>query len=416
MTTGGTSFQDLQPGDERAYDALAQVAREAMAGFLAASKIGADAGSLTAISGDAAFLNRFKELVQRRNEQSERATVACCRETAKIMRRCSIGTDVRAMSTISLAKEIRQEVFEPLDDYLKSLTELERNLDPVISKLQEGCTIPYSLMRGLRQGGKMGSGDYLEIVKEVPERLLDYACARCFGSQVSLDRQDKALEPIHAWIEQELQAPGLEVSKCGRCGKVASDPDSLNECADCGQLLCPECANAGCCGHVPARPRVTTEVDNDWYKPGRKQAKAPSLPVNPWHIVLGVAIGILGIILWASLIAVDVGGGSVACLAVMGIVVLLFFATVLYQKEHKKIAEVNPQQERPEDIMFSYWEGRINLDAEGNEATDGRLAGAKTYGKTLVCICRDGHGITLTREQLATDDVLDFYDEHCCIR
>jgi hypothetical protein len=259
---GETSFPDLQPGDERAYDALAQVVRETMVEFLAASKVGTDAETLTAISADEPFIQRFKELVERRNAQTEKAIEACCRETAKIMRRCCVGTDLRAMSTSSLAREIRQEVFGPLDEYLRRLTELEKNLELIISKLQEGSTIPSGIMHGWRQGGELGSGDYLEMAKDVPERLIDYACARCFGSQVSFERQDKALEPIHAWIEQELQTPKAQEWKCASCGKVTGI-DSLNECADCGKLLCPECANTGCCGHVPARRSMPTEIDEE---------------------------------------------------------------------------------------------------------------------------------------------------------
>ncbi len=89
------------------------------------------------------------------------------------------------------------------------------------------------------------------------------------------------------------------------------------------------------------------------------------------------------------------------------------------QNEAKKKSEVkwyDKEPKSPDDIMFSYWEGRIKLNADGKDVADGRLAMAETYGKILICICRDGHGITKTRDELAGDGVLQMYDEQDCIR
>jgi hypothetical protein len=48
--------------------------------------------------------------------------------------------------------------------------------------------------------------EYLQMIKELPAPLLNYCCSRCFGDQVSLDRQRKALESVAGEIGQELDS------------------------------------------------------------------------------------------------------------------------------------------------------------------------------------------------------------------
>jgi hypothetical protein len=52
---------------------------------------------------------------------------------------------------------------------------------------------------------------YLERVTKLPERLMDYGCARCFGGQVSLERQQAALEGVLDAIARELR-PAVDLT------------------------------------------------------------------------------------------------------------------------------------------------------------------------------------------------------------
>jgi len=47
--------------------------------------------------------------------------------------------------------------------------------------------------------------EYLETVMALPECLLDYGCAKCFGGMVSLERQRMALEAVRPTIVRELE-------------------------------------------------------------------------------------------------------------------------------------------------------------------------------------------------------------------
>lgn len=302
-----TGFQHLQPGDERAYEAMAQVAREAMAQFLSAFEVS------TAISAE--------QLVQRLLLDTERALDTCCRKTAKLVRQCATTTDVRGIPTVSLAGEIRNEVFKELDAYIQPLSALRPDLRVLAATLKsdKGSARLHARLVLEQAKGKIieARRGYLEIVEKVPEALLDYARARCFGSQISFERQSRVVETIRAWWEHELKCeatPGSNPNeaikrplalvegdgwKCEACGMVG-DSDSLEECADCGKLLCSGCINRGCCGHIPARISVEENQDDGAADPAKSPPSGPM--VRPrflfWLVLSLVALfAVFGLLL-----------------------------------------------------------------------------------------------------------------------
>jgi len=52
---------------------------------------------------------------------------------------------------------------------------------------------------------------YLEQVTKLPERLLDFGCARAFGGQVSLERQRAALKGVMDAVVAELK-PAVDIT------------------------------------------------------------------------------------------------------------------------------------------------------------------------------------------------------------
>jgi hypothetical protein len=49
-------------------------------------------------------------------------------------------------------------------------------------------------------------------------------------------------------------------TKCEHCGGV-DQTSTFDYCAQCGKALCEECFDTGCCGHVPAKSGLETEVE-----------------------------------------------------------------------------------------------------------------------------------------------------------
>ena len=240
--------QTFQPGDERAYEAMAQAARKSVSELLIPFKAAADAEGLLRAMSTEEFFKRF--IVY-----ADKFTDGCCQDYAKIMRQCAVVPEIRGTPTTSLAKQLRVEVFGPLDavltDYIQALRQLEIDLGGVSSELRDSSMVDAAMkgaVIGQLAGGLGSSGrtlgavnallqagveaekrlallqqrlallkqaesmtfpkivEYLKAVRELPERLLDYGCAKCFGGQISFERQQRALESISAGIAQELEA------------------------------------------------------------------------------------------------------------------------------------------------------------------------------------------------------------------
>jgi hypothetical protein len=248
-----TETINLQPGDERAYAVMAQVAQSSVAELLIPFKAAADADTLLDTMSMEEFFQKF--LVY-----ADKFSDLCCQNYAKVMRQCALIGEVKGTPTIALAKEIRQQVFEPLDgllvSYIQILNKLGLDLSQVSAELS-GTSITDAALRGAAVGqvaGGFGSSgktlgglnaliqagveaekklallqqraellrqaesitfpkivEYLKAVADLPERLVDYGCARCFGGEVSLQRQQAALEGVQEAIEREL-APALSLT------------------------------------------------------------------------------------------------------------------------------------------------------------------------------------------------------------
>jgi len=175
-------------------------------------------------------------------------------EFAKTLRQFSAVADVRGTPTTELAKQIRKTCFERLDriltSYVTALKDL--NLDMSITGSQlAGSSIIDAAMHGAAVGqlaGGLGSAgknlgtfnaiwkgadellrqgalaaqqldllkkarqlpyekiaEFLETAVSLPEELLDYGCAKCFGGEVDFSRQQSALESVSSHATAKLK-------------------------------------------------------------------------------------------------------------------------------------------------------------------------------------------------------------------
>jgi hypothetical protein len=244
---------NLRQGDERAYQAMATAIQTSMSELLVPFKEAASAEDLLKRKSIEQFFQEFLT-------HADRSTDKCCEQFATIMRQCALVPDVRGTPTLALAKEIRAQVFEPLDgvliSYVQALNQIGMDLHSVSAELSASSIINAAmqgaavgqLAGGLRDSGKtLGAYNalrqvgaeaekklalfqeraglerqakslpllkiaaYLERVTKLPERLMDYGCARCFGGQVSLERQQAALEGVLDAIARELR-PAVDLT------------------------------------------------------------------------------------------------------------------------------------------------------------------------------------------------------------
>ena len=193
-----TNHQSLQPGDERAYEAMAHAVETNVARLLSSFKSGSDGGGGLAGTGPgepslSRYLHRVEDFIER-----------CCRDYAEIMRQCALVPEIRGTPSVLLAKQIRQDVFTPVDAWLNNGNEIRR----VYAEKQQ--QLSPQIIALFREDTKELISELmvacLKSVGQQPERLLDYAAAKCFGAQVSLEHQRQAWESIHAVIAQEIGA------------------------------------------------------------------------------------------------------------------------------------------------------------------------------------------------------------------
>jgi hypothetical protein len=125
----------------------------------------------------------------------------CCHDSAKIMRQCAVVAEVRGTPGVSLAKEIRRDVFGGLDEGLSGANSCLQRYDEEI-----GPETKAHLSMKFHDFCVGSITAWLRSVKELPEPLLDYGCARAFGNQVSLERQRIAWEAVSGTIARDLDA------------------------------------------------------------------------------------------------------------------------------------------------------------------------------------------------------------------
>ena len=239
---------NLRQGDDGAYDAMAKAAQASVGQLLTPFKAAANADALLKTMSSEDFFKKF--LVY-----ADQFSDVCCQEYAKIMRQCTLMPEIRGTPTLTLAKDIRKDVFEPLDgilvSYVEALKQVGIDLGAVSTQLHNSSVTDAALKGaavgqvagGFGDSGKTLGGlnalmqagaeaerklallqqraellkqaetmtlpkivEYLKAVMKLPERLLDFGCAKCFGGQVSLERQQKATEEVMAAITPQLEA------------------------------------------------------------------------------------------------------------------------------------------------------------------------------------------------------------------
>lgn len=232
---------------EDTYSQMARVIQTGISELVAPFKDAGTADNLLRKSTVGDFFQTF--LVH-----ADQFTEKCCQQYAGIIRSNATLSDVRGTPTVSLAKQIRTEVFEPLDrilaGYVESLAQIGLDLRIVSTQLGSSNIINSALSGaavgqfagGFGNSGKTLGGinaviqagaeaqrklvlqqrmaamsdqerfmtyrrmaEFLDALLGLPERLLDYGCAKCFGSNVSLERQRTELEGIQMAIVQDLQ-------------------------------------------------------------------------------------------------------------------------------------------------------------------------------------------------------------------
>jgi hypothetical protein len=196
-----------------------------------------------------------EEFFQKFLVYADRFTDHCCQELSKILRQASVLPEVRGTPTLELAKQIRQGGFEALDkilvSYVEALQRIHVDLQDVAASLSNSSLIGEA-MKGAALGQVAGGfGDrgkflgtvgalaaagneaikqqallemqnrlyaeakglafskiveYLKAVESLPEHLLDYGCAKCFGGQLDFARQAQAIKQVQSSATTKLRA------------------------------------------------------------------------------------------------------------------------------------------------------------------------------------------------------------------
>lgn len=235
-------------GDSPAYAAMAQAVQANLTDLLAPFNAAASAEQLLKKSSLEVFLQDFIS-------HADRFAESCCQQFARIIREHAVNPEVLGKPTVVLAREIRADVFAGMDgiltSYIEELAQIGMNLKSISNELRSSGGLMDAAMKGAAvgqvAGGLGGSGKtlgginallsagveaerqaglmqqktellrraevlaipkialFLEQVASLPERLLDYGCARCLGAQVSLVRQQAAWESVVGAVAQDLK-------------------------------------------------------------------------------------------------------------------------------------------------------------------------------------------------------------------
>jgi len=121
MSAGDASYLDLQQGDARAYEALAQAVRGRVTELL----IPFNESRPHEIRQTRSLEQIFQQFILDAKSFSH----SCSEDCAKIMRQSTRFPEVLATPTLSLAQEIRQATFEKLDHKLEVMKEFKATID-----------------------------------------------------------------------------------------------------------------------------------------------------------------------------------------------------------------------------------------------------------------------------------------------
>ncbi len=203
---GHAHGQRLQPGNEGPYAALAHTVLANVTWVLipfdaSFSEKAAKAGSLDKFCEG--FLDRGEQFIER-----------CCADCAKMMRQCAVVPKIRGTPTVSLAKEIRQAVFPPMEEWLANG---RASLQLEIARLQAASVREALLSEGQESPQLLDVGReqpwacklLVMGINQVNDRakcLVDYALSASFGGQVSLEARQSAWSAIEQDISKEVGA------------------------------------------------------------------------------------------------------------------------------------------------------------------------------------------------------------------
>ena len=240
-------MKDMNEAKPSAYDAMADAVKASMDQLLIPFHVASDPqGPLQDMTTEA-FFERF--LVY-----ADKFTGQCCQDFSKILRQASLVPEVRGTPTLQLAKQIREMVFEAPDkilvSYVDTLKQIHMDLNGIASSFSESSVVGEAMKGaaiGRVAGGFGGSGkvlgavgaiaaagneamkqavllaqqkrleaeakslafskilEYLKAVEELPENLLDYGCARCFGGQIDFSKQTQAVEQSQVSLKEKLE-------------------------------------------------------------------------------------------------------------------------------------------------------------------------------------------------------------------
>ena len=187
---------------------------------------------------------------------AERFAAECSTACAVSLRQTTLLLEVRGTPTRQLAAEIRQDTFKELDTLLvgamKELATFRNNLVDTISELQRSDTLG-AMMDGAVAGGVIGKViankpvggaligamnahygqirddldlatrayqlaiiaemsanrkvlDYFEKARTLPEALIDFIGAKCFGGAVDFTAQSECISRTLAYFEKRFQS------------------------------------------------------------------------------------------------------------------------------------------------------------------------------------------------------------------
>lgn len=226
---------------------MAKEVRASLSELLAPFKTARDAEQLLKTSSIEDFVRAFVS-------HSDHVTDAWCQRYARIVREWTSNPEVLGKPTVVLAKEVRADVFGTMDriltGYTQDLMQLEKETEAFSYDLQSTSVVQAAmkgaavgqLAGGLGTSGKALGGInallaagaeaqrtagimqhraallreprflalskialYLEQVASLPERLLDYGCARSLGGSVSFAEQQAAWELVQESVVDDLR-------------------------------------------------------------------------------------------------------------------------------------------------------------------------------------------------------------------
>jgi hypothetical protein len=235
------------PLETSGYDAMAHAVKAAIEELLIPFRVASDSRQLLREMSSDEFFRKFLVYADKFTDQ-------CCHELSKILRQTSVSPEVRGTPTLELAKQVREIVFERTDkiliSYVDSLEQINLGLGEAARNLSDSSVLGEA-MKGaaigrvaggfgetgkvlgavgaiaaageeatkqlalLEQQHKLGEEardlafskivEYLKAVEALPENLLDYGCAKCFGGQIDFSKQALAVEQVRGSTKDKMR-------------------------------------------------------------------------------------------------------------------------------------------------------------------------------------------------------------------